>query len=155
MNDYTSSYTGAQIDAAVAKANAISATAVQIDTAVTQSTATVDYVVAQGTDNGWTYRKWNSGVAECWGKHDTPTMTMTANGSVYLSNEIDLNFPSGLFLNPPVCMVNVHAAGGLISAKATNGTTATYLRYQVVRTGDYDTATKIVCHAYGVWKSEE
>ena len=28
----------------------------------------VDYVVEQGTSpNGWTYRKWNSGIAECWG----------------------------------------------------------------------------------------
>ena len=26
----------------------------------------VDYIVEQGTDTGWYYRKWNSGVAECW-----------------------------------------------------------------------------------------
>ena len=26
----------------------------------------VDYIVEQGTTNGWTYRKWHSGVAECW-----------------------------------------------------------------------------------------
>ena len=26
-----------------------------------------DYVVEQGTDGIWTYRKWNSGIAECWG----------------------------------------------------------------------------------------
>lgn len=25
-----------------------------------------DYVVEQGTKDGWTYRKWNSGIAECW-----------------------------------------------------------------------------------------
>lgn len=25
-----------------------------------------DYVVAQGTLNGWGYRKWNSGIGECW-----------------------------------------------------------------------------------------
>ena len=28
--------------------------------------STVDYVVAQGTSGIWTYRKWNSGIAECW-----------------------------------------------------------------------------------------
>lgn len=27
----------------------------------------VDYIVEQGTSGIWTYRKWNSGVAECWG----------------------------------------------------------------------------------------
>ena len=25
-----------------------------------------DYIVEQGTKNNWTYRKWNSGIAECW-----------------------------------------------------------------------------------------
>ena len=25
-----------------------------------------DYVVEQGTKSLWTYRKWNSGIAECW-----------------------------------------------------------------------------------------
>ena len=25
-----------------------------------------DYVVEQGTSGIWTYRKWNSGIAECW-----------------------------------------------------------------------------------------
>lgn len=28
-----------------------------------------DYVVAQGTSGIWTYRKWNSGIAECWGNY--------------------------------------------------------------------------------------
>lgn len=27
----------------------------------------VDYVVEQGKIGAWTYRKWSSGVAECWG----------------------------------------------------------------------------------------
>ena len=25
-----------------------------------------DYIVEQGVKNNWTYRKWNSGIAECW-----------------------------------------------------------------------------------------
>ena len=28
----------------------------------------VDYIVEQGTSGIWTYRKWNSGIAECWGR---------------------------------------------------------------------------------------
>ena len=27
-----------------------------------------DYVVAEGTSGNWRYRKWNSGIAECWAK---------------------------------------------------------------------------------------
>ena len=26
-----------------------------------------DYIVEEGTSGIWTYRKWNSGIAECWG----------------------------------------------------------------------------------------
>ena len=26
----------------------------------------VDYIVEQGVEDDWTYRKWNSGIAECW-----------------------------------------------------------------------------------------
>jgi hypothetical protein len=37
-----------------------------------------DYVVEQGVDGNWTYRKWSSGIAELWG---IATTTM-ANGSV-------------------------------------------------------------------------
>lgn len=32
-----------------------------------KSNATTDYIVAQGTSGIWTYRKWNSGIAELWG----------------------------------------------------------------------------------------
>ena len=39
-----------------------------------------DYVVEQGTSSGWTYRKWDSGIYECW--------TRTANGSA-----VTINFP--------------------------------------------------------------
>lgn len=28
--------------------------------------AKADFIVEQGTDGIWTYRKWNSGIAECW-----------------------------------------------------------------------------------------
>jgi hypothetical protein len=28
----------------------------------------IDYIVEQGVSGIWTYRKWNSGIAECWGK---------------------------------------------------------------------------------------
>lgn len=38
-----------------------------------------DYVVAEGTSGNWSYRKWNSGVAECWHyKWVTPTALSSA-----------------------------------------------------------------------------
>lgn len=41
-----------------------------------------DYIVEQGTSGIWTYRKWNSGIAECWGEY---SYSVTGNGSVWAS----------------------------------------------------------------------
>ena len=43
------------------------------------STTSVDYIVDQGTSGIWTYRKWNSGIAECWGR----TAIVTPSSGVY------------------------------------------------------------------------
>lgn len=44
-----------------------------------------DMIVAQGTSGIWTYRKWDSGLAECWGTQhfDGPIAIATPYGSVY------------------------------------------------------------------------
>ena len=41
-----------------------------------------DYVVEQGTNGVWTYRKWESGIAECWGDI-TRTTSNWANSSLF------------------------------------------------------------------------
>lgn len=44
------------------------------------ATSSVDYIVEQGISGIWTYRKWNSGIAECWGTY-TGTTSYTANAA--------------------------------------------------------------------------
>lgn len=39
-----------------------------------------DYVVEQGVSNGWTYRKWNSGFAEC---ETTQELTLSGTGALW------------------------------------------------------------------------
>ena len=41
-----------------------------------------DFVVEQGTEGEWTYRKWNSGIAECWlySQLTFPTVAVTGMG---------------------------------------------------------------------------
>lgn len=60
-----------------------------------------DYVVEQGTDGVWNYRKWSSGVAECWGKTQF-TVTTTANDTVFQGVTDPILFPSGLFADVPI-----------------------------------------------------
>lgn len=60
--------------------------------------AIADYVVEQGTSDIWTYRKWNSGIAECWGYWTTTSTFPNAyNGAYESANSLKKNLPSGLF----------------------------------------------------------
>lgn len=67
-----------------------------------------DYITAQGEANGFTWRKWASGVAECWKLHtDTGVTIQTAWGSVFESATTygSISYPSGLFTNAPCCTI--------------------------------------------------
>lgn len=58
-----------------------------------------DYVVEQGTSGEWTYRKWASGIAECWGLWTTTSTFPNAYGGAYESaSSLKKNLPSGLFI---------------------------------------------------------
>lgn len=59
---------------------------------------TADYVVEEGTSGIWTYRKWNSGVAECWGRSTVASTSYSANGGY---KQVTENLPSGLFNASP------------------------------------------------------
>lgn len=63
-----------------------------------------DYVVEQGTSGIWTYRKWASGIAECWGYTAVPSATYSANGGY---KQVAEAVPS-IFNTTPI---TVHASG--------------------------------------------
>ena len=56
----------------------------------------MDFVVEQGTSGIWTYRKWSSGVAECWGE---PSQSVASSGTVLGAYAFAARFPvpAGLF----------------------------------------------------------
>ena len=74
-----------------------------------------DYVVQQGTSGIWTYRKWNSGTAECWLENDlsltgiTPVAYM--NDSAYLTHAT-VNLPF-VFKTRPSCVADGRLGTGL------------------------------------------
>lgn len=65
-----------------------------------------DSIMEQGTSGIWTYRKWTSGLKECWGKH---SVTINLNGSsgvtgiVSYTGAITASYPNGLFTDIPDC----------------------------------------------------
>lgn len=115
-----------------------------------------DYVVAQGTSGIWTYRKWNSGVAECWGgtsiSYDV-SCTQQATGvytdATFKSNNATL--PSGLFTSVNFATSNVVSSGYSISQ--VNYLNTSYLTYRIWC--PYQTTLSGVTvhfHVKGKWK---
>lgn len=68
----------------------------------------VDYVVEEGTSGSWHYRKWNSGIGECWLPSYNPgTYTCgTARSSLYSGANLTLTFPI-TFISTPTVTGNV------------------------------------------------
>ncbi len=57
-----------------------------------------DYVVEEGTSGIWTYRKWSSGIAECWGTQSQTGSTHQWGSAFYITNELTISAPpTGLF----------------------------------------------------------
>lgn len=61
----------------------------------------VDYIVEQGTSGIWTYRKWNSGIAECWGR-GSATLSNYATANGFYGYNTKFSLPSGLFVSGSV-----------------------------------------------------
>lgn len=87
-----------------------------------------DYIVEQGTSGIWTYRKWSSGVAECWGSYTTTGGSGT-EGSLHWRGT-STAYPSGLFIATPIAEATVQGnwIGGILNSDAhSNNSFAGYL----------------------------
>ena len=58
----------------------------------------VSVIEEEGTSGIWYYRKWSSGIAECWGQ---PAKSVASSGTFLGANSYSTNFalPSGLFVS--------------------------------------------------------
>ena len=109
-----------------------------------------DYVVAQGTSGIWTYRKWNSGIAECW-----TTSTLNTTGTFWANvmgghgSYVNYNFPSGLFSSKPVISGNgrTGTGGGFVFC---SGSSTDVTAYVIGNQDDNNLTLEIF--AKGKWK---
>lgn len=79
--------------------------------------AAADYIVEQGTSGIWTFRKWQSGIAECWGKW-TGTLSHYSQATFYAYNTGLIAYPNGLFIEEP----NTQFSGRIGSGFCLTGT---------------------------------
>lgn len=117
----------------------------------------VDYIVERGTYGIWTYEKWSSGKAVCWGKESFTDSINQAFGSLYMGNSHQTNFPSGLFIEEPqLCQITPQGTTNAESAMLTivGGLSSTKTqRFRFVRP-DNSVSGTFTAHYYavGTWK---
>lgn len=75
-----------------------------------------DYVVDYGTSGIWTYRKWASGIAECWGELSYTESFTNPYGNCWYKAHGDIALPSGLFNAPPEIWSSIASNGGIFTS---------------------------------------
>jgi len=76
----------------------------------------VDWVVEEGTSGIWKYRKWDSGIAECWGMAEISGLSWSSytTGGIatnYNSSPAQIPMPTSLFTSIESINANTHYAG--------------------------------------------
>ena len=116
-----------------------------------------DYVVEYGVDNGWEYKKWNSGLAECYKVFTDTGLSYSAWGSGYYATVGARTLPSGLFISvrdyvPTLMAGNDCWLGSPINSDSTV-TTSRIPPIMVLRfTSNSSASATIGYHVYGSWK---
>lgn len=125
-----------------------------------------DQVVEEGIDGIWHYRKWSSGIAECWGIRDTTTAAFVDWSNLARGYVSATSFPTGLFSTTPTITMksqstsnaimvegNAHGSygGGLPSKTSTGGMTL----YSGDKSAYINNSFQITVRYYaiGLWKT--
>lgn len=110
-----------------------------------------DYVVEQGTDGIWTYRKWNNGTAECWGIWEgNLTHYYTGNG-LYGYSLSPCTFPTSLFTGVPTVNADGRIGNGFYVGTSIDAS-ASSANIVAMGTASGTNACKFHISAKGVWK---
>ena len=113
-----------------------------------------DYTVETGTSGAWTYEKWESGKAICYGRFlKTIAATTQWGGTWYYGSIASENFPSGLFNSQPFLTTVIESDGlALMGPQNANITKDHTGEAFGVRPNSYTAQYYIMYHAIGTWK---
>lgn len=118
-----------------------------------------DFVVEQGEKDGWTYRKWNRGTAECWKTLTHKTTINTAWGALYHGTATTRQSYPFSFVDKPMEQVSLTAGSYqaiLFPEKEGNGVNGASASacYNVCRPSAMTTAIEFYISFYvtGKWK---
>ena len=116
-----------------------------------------DYIVERGTSGIWTYIKYASGIAECWGVATQSSVKCTkAWGSIYCSNtegnRISADFPFTFTAVPVVQATPFRNGADFWLCTYSQPTTTNTGGWQILRGSSSTLNVKISFHAIGIWK---
>lgn len=124
----------------------------------------VDWIVEQGNSDIWTYRKWNSGIAECWGRYTVSNVEVTAawtasEKNAYSASLGSLTYPFE-FVETPMSQITdatINGRGWLIRNSYNESATSTGTIYVITPTNQYTGSNAIAVivinvYAIGRWK---
>lgn len=117
-----------------------------------------DYVVKSGISGIWTYQKWKSGIAKCFGVFSIETKVNAAiEGSSLFHNDTaieSINYPFA-FKKTPAEITTIQSPGGIVwLANRTKNTEAKSGVYMIISTDEQiaNANYSISIQAEGLWK---
>lgn len=114
-----------------------------------------DFVVEQGTSGIWIYRKWASGIAECWGKSEEIEVDVTTQwGTLYsYDNAFQKQAYPFEFITQPVVVVRpTNTSGNFWLFTGNEGTNKETPAISIVRPTSYKVKGIVHYFAIGRWK---
>ena len=123
---------------------------------------TADHIVAQGTSGIWTYRKWNSGLAECFGTYAISpgkacNITFGSGTGWYRTEQISVGSYPFTFASMPSVLYSynsgVSGVGAFIWVSDKESTTSPSAVHLCRPSSSSALYGYIIIHAFGRWKS--
>lgn len=164
-SNISSAYTAAQSKGATMPSSQNSANLAATINSISAAGDAADYVVETGTSGKWTYRKWNSGWAECWATLGFTSLAVSnAWGSMYyatwMNSEVNKNgrkYPFN-FVEEPTVTASPGRGGSdywLVTDTANNtGTPLTHAPAFCIARASAGTVTspQVAYYVIGRWK---
>lgn len=116
-----------------------------------------DVIIDEGISGIWTYRKWKSGIAECWGVQSCSVTGWQAWGNLQEGTPtFYMTYPSGLFNASPNVQFGIQTTNvGTVSIEHfADGSKDRTGRFYILRPNAGGTAAiPVGCRAMGTWKT--
>jgi len=109
-------------------------------------------IIETGTSGIWTYRKWNNGVSECWGKWSGSISHYANPLTGFYGYNTTLTFPSNLFTAAPFVTYTAGVGTGFAWPGAYMGSSETQVTCYAIAGLSGTQTVRFEVYAKGTWK---